>query len=65
MIKVLFICHGNISHSTMCRSVFTYLGSVRQGLKTALRLILQQPAVRKSAIRRIFETKRAATGAVR
>ena len=28
MIKVLFICHGNICRSTMSQSVFTYL--VRQ-----------------------------------
>lgn len=25
MIKILFICHGNICRSTMCQSVFTYL----------------------------------------
>ena len=25
MIKVLFVCHGNICRSTMCQSVFTYL----------------------------------------
>ena len=25
MIKVLFICHGNICRSTMCESVFTYM----------------------------------------
>ena len=25
MIKVLFICHGNICRSTMCQSVFTHL----------------------------------------
>ena len=25
MIKVLFICHGNICRSTMAESVFTYL----------------------------------------
>ena len=25
MIKVLFICHGNICRSTMAQSVFTYL----------------------------------------
>lgn len=25
MIRVLFICHGNICRSTMCESVFTYM----------------------------------------
>ena len=25
MIKVLFLCHGNICRSTMCESVFTYM----------------------------------------
>lgn len=25
MIKILFLCHGNICRSTMCESVFTYL----------------------------------------
>ncbi len=25
MIKILFICHGNICRSTMCQSVFTHL----------------------------------------
>ena len=25
MIKVLFVCHGNICRSTMCESVFTYM----------------------------------------
>ncbi len=25
MIKILFICHGNICRSTMCESVFTYM----------------------------------------
>ena len=25
MIRVLFVCHGNICRSTMCESVFTYL----------------------------------------
>lgn len=25
MIKIMFICHGNICRSTMCESVFTYL----------------------------------------
>ena len=27
MIKVLFICHGNICRSTMAESVFTYLAT--------------------------------------
>lgn len=31
MIKVLFICHGNICRSTMCESVFTHLVT-QQGL---------------------------------
>lgn len=31
MIKVLFICHGNICRSTMCESVMTHL-ITRQGL---------------------------------
>ena len=25
MIRVLFVCHGNICRSTMCESVFTYM----------------------------------------
>lgn len=25
MIKILFVCHGNICRSTMCESVFTYM----------------------------------------
>ena len=29
MIKVLFICHGNICRSTMAESVFTYLAAQR------------------------------------
>ena len=31
MIKVLFVCHGNICRSTMAESVFTYLVK-KQGL---------------------------------
>ena len=27
MIKVLFVCHGNICRSTMAESVFTYLAT--------------------------------------
>ena len=34
MIKVLFICHGNICRSTMCESVFTYMVKQR-GLESA------------------------------
>ena len=55
MIKILFICHGNICRSTMAQSVLTW--SVRQGLKTALRLILRRPAVRRSATRRTTAQK--------
>ena len=29
MIKVLFICHGNICRSTMCESVFTHMVQTR------------------------------------
>ncbi len=29
MIKILFVCHGNICRSTMCESYFTYLVSQR------------------------------------
>lgn len=34
MIRVLFICHGNICRSTMCESVFTYMVKQR-GLESA------------------------------
>ena len=34
MIKVLFVCHGNICRSTMCESVFTYMVKQR-GLESA------------------------------
>ena len=30
MIKVLFVCHGNICRSTMCESVFTYMVKEKQ-----------------------------------
>lgn len=30
MIKVLFVCHGNICRSTMCESVFTYMVKERR-----------------------------------
>ena len=43
-------------HNTMPQhNVSSLTWSVRQGLKTALRLILRRPAVRRSAIRRIME----------
>ncbi len=29
MIKILFVCHGNICRSTMCESYFTYLVNQR------------------------------------
>ena len=52
MIKVLFICHGNICRSTMSQSVFTYL--VRQaGLEDCFEI--------DSAA--LWNEKQAATGA--
>ena len=37
MIKVLFICHGNICRSTMCESVFTHMVKQR-GLESAFEI---------------------------
>lgn len=37
MIRVLFICHGNICRSTMCESVFTYMVKQR-GLESAFEI---------------------------
>lgn len=37
MIKVLFVCHGNICRSTMCESVFTYMVKQR-GLESAFEI---------------------------
>ncbi len=37
MIKILFICHGNICRSTMCESVMTYLVKQR-GIETHFKI---------------------------
>ena len=45
MIKVLFICHGNICRSTLAQSFFTPMV-----LQTSLSLTVVQQAEKKSAI---------------
>ena len=37
MIKILFVCHGNICRSTMCESVFTHMVKQR-GLESAFEI---------------------------
>ena len=37
MIKILFICHGNICRSTMAQSVMQYLVN-RQGISAAFQI---------------------------
>ena len=57
MIKILFICHGNICRSTMAQSVFQYMvdqnGLTGSFYIARFTLIPQPPAGRRSAIRRI------------
>ncbi|RHV74056.1 hypothetical protein DXB02_17870 [Blautia sp. OF11-22] len=51
MIKILFVCHGNICRSTLAESVFTHkVNSL--GLATILKSTASPPAARRSAIRR-------------
>ena len=64
MIKVLFICHGNICRSTMSQSVFTYL--VRQaGLEDCFEI--DSAATSREEIGNppaaLWNEKQAATGA--
>lgn len=46
MIKILFICHGNICRSTMAESVMTYLVEKRDLLIGSI-LILRRQAARR------------------
>ena len=54
MIKVLFICHGNICRSPMAEFVMKDLVK-KPVLQTSLKLPLRQPAEKKSATRYTVE----------
>lgn len=49
MIRVLFVCHGNICRSTLAQSFFTHLVNTH-GLADSLSLTVVQQAEKKSAI---------------